>query len=58
VIDPLHVKKCSLRKITVMRDVQTPGTDGEEHYYLTETGLRFTQELAFMVISGVTNRTT
>lgn len=56
VIDPKHVKKATLRAIKPMRDVQTPGTDGEEHYFLTETGLWINQELAHMVITGVTSK--
>lgn len=58
VIDPKHVKKCNLRGITPKRNVETAGTDGEEHYFLTQTGLRLTQELAHMVITGVTSKTT
>lgn len=58
VIDPKHVRIANLREIKAMRDVQTPGTDGDEHYYLTEKGLWIDTEQAHMVIYNVTNKVT
>lgn len=56
VIDPMHARKKTYRGITVKRNVQNPDIDGEEHYYLTETGLKLSQELAHMAITGATSK--
>ena len=56
VVDPAHARIAQLRKVKTVKNVQTPGTDGEEHYSMGENGLWTDQELAHGIVYNVTKK--
>lgn len=55
-VDPQHVRIARLRELKHDMNIQTPGTDGEQHQYLTEKGLWLDTERAHMVAYNLTKK--
>lgn len=56
VMDPSHARIARLRKLKHDQNIQTPGTDGEQHQFIGELGLWIDTEKAHMVLYNITKK--